>query len=504
MSLYSGNPLRLTRSALAAATLTLFVSCAFVAHTEAPDPMNGPQDEWYRLQILDHHVGWLHTVAEKSTYEGRPAWRVRAEFMMRLLRSGTSMELHRVRVVHFGMEPPYAPYAFTTTSNESGDERRVEGRVVDGVMRMTTHIDGRSRSHEVGLPDGTLFEEAVGYYVHERLGNLGLEQSVYVFNGDMLLPMLDAVRIDRVEELALPGDVALLTTVVEHELDWMDGVRMTEWYDASGQLVATEMDALGVPMRVRRTSREDATGLGETSDLDVILATKLTLQGAPPTDPSRFRAVARLSEGDIGRALQSTPRQSVSVGQDGWATLDVRRSGPPASPTAFPPPPSPLDTFLTATVYVEADDPAIGARAREITAGAADSWDAVDRISRWVYGYIEEKTLEKGFATARQTLDSRVGDCTEHTMLAVALTRAAGIPARILAGVVWQRDAFYYHFWYEAYAGEWVAMDPTLGQHPADARRIQLSGGALESDTALEFGEGILRTLNRLELVMPE
>ena len=45
---------------------------------------------------------------------------------------------------------------------------------------------------------------------------------------------------------------------------------------------------------------------------------------------------------------------------------------------------------------------------------------------------------------------------------------------------------------------------PTLGQHPADARRIQLSGGALESDTALEFGEGILRTLNRLELVMSE
>ena len=89
-------------------------------------------------------------------------------------------------------------------------------------------------------------------------------------------------------------------------------------------------------------------------------------------------------------------------------------------------------------------------------------------------------------------------------MLAVALTRAASIPARILAGVVWQRDAFYYHFWYEAFVGEWVAMDPTLGQSPADARRIQLSGGALESDTALEFGEGILRTLNRLELVTRE
>ncbi|MBT3268157.1 transglutaminase domain-containing protein [Candidatus Poribacteria bacterium] len=485
------------------ATTILFVVCfaAAAVHTEASHLMDGPQDEWHRLQILEHHVGWLHTVAERSVYEGAPAWRVRAEFMMRLLRSGTPIELHRVRVVHFGAETPFAPYAFTMTSNESGEERRVEGRVNDGAMRMTTHIAGRSREHEVDLPAGTLFEEAVGYYVHERLADVGNTHSTHVFNGDMLLPMLDAITIDRVEEITLPRGDTAQTTVVEHTLDWMDGVRMTEWYDASGQLVATEMDALGVPMRVLRTSREDATGMGEASDLDVILATKLTVQGPSPTDPTHFAARARLSEGDIAAALLPTQRQQVGRDDDGWVQLDVRRDPRPDSPAPFPPPPSAHDSLLTPTVYVEADDAAIVAQAGEITEQAENSWQAVDSISRWVYAYITDKTLDKGFATARQTLDSRIGDCTEHTMLAVALTRAAGIPARILAGVVWQRDAFYYHFWYEAFVGEWVAMDPTLGQSPADARRIQLSGGALESDTALEFGEGILRTLNRLELV---
>ena len=488
------------------ATVILSVVCLAAAapHTEASHLMNGPQDEWHRLQILDHHVGWLHTVAERSVYEGAPAWRVRAEFVMRLLRSGTPIELHRVRVVHFGVETPFAPYAFMMTSNESGEERRVEGRVSEGSMRMTTHIGGRSREHEVELPAGTLFEEAVGYYVHERLADIGNTHSTHVFNGDMLLPMLDAITIDRVEAVELPRGDTVQATVVEHALDWMDGVRMTEWYDASGQLVATEMDALGVPMRVLRTSREDATGMGEASDLDVILATKLTVQGPSPTDPTHFTARARLSEGDIAAALLPTQRQEVGGDDGGGGQLDVRRDAPPAAPAPFPPPPSAHDSLLTPTVYVEADDAAIVAQAREITGQAENSWQAVDSISRWVYAYIRDKTLDKGFATARQTLDSRIGDCTEHTMLAVALTRAAGIPARILAGVVWQRDAFYYHFWYEAFVGEWVAMDPTLGQGPADARRIQLSGGALESDTALEFGEGILRTLNRLELVTRE
>jgi hypothetical protein len=477
-----------------------FLLLAPSLHSEASEVMDGPQDEWYRLQIMDHHVGWLHTVAERSTHEERPAWRVRAEFVMRLLRSGTPIELHRVRVVHFGVATPFEPYAFTMTSNESGDERRVEGRVDDGVMHMTTRIDGRSRTHEVALPDGTLFEEAVGYYVHERLGDTGSTRDATVFNGDMLQPMGDTFQVRGLEPLALPDGSEVEATVVDHVFDWMDGVRMTEWYDPAGRLLATEMDALGVPMRVTLTTRENATMMGDASELDVILATKLTVQGPDPDDPAYFAAEARLIDGDVHAALLTTPRQRVHAGEEEWVTLEVRRDTPPVSPLPFPQASGAHADLLAATVYVEADDAAIMEQALSLTASAGHSWAAIERINRWVYAHIRDKTLDKGFATARQTLDSGIGDCTEHTMLAVSLARAAGIPARILAGVVWQRDAFYYHFWYEAYVGEWIALDPTLGQTPADARHIQLSGGALESDTALEFGEGILRTLNRLEL----
>ena len=42
-------------------------------------------------------------------------------------------------------------------------------------------------------------------------------------------------------------------------------------------------------------------------------------------------------------------------------------------------------------------------------------------------------------------------------------------------------------------------MDPTVGQVIADANHIQLQGGILESDTLVEFTEGIFRTLNQLE-----
>ena len=110
-------------------------------------------------------------------------------------------------------------------------------------------------------------------------------------------------------------------------------------------------------------------------------------------------------------------------------------------------------------------------------------------ICKWVYDKIWNKNLKVGFGTAKQTLASLEGDCTEHTVLFIALARAVGIPSRICAGLVYQRDAFYYHFWPEVYVGKWVSMEPTLGQIQADATHIQLAGGKLESESALEFGE---------------
>ncbi|HNR93775.1 MAG TPA: transglutaminase-like domain-containing protein, partial [Kiritimatiellia bacterium] len=69
------------------------------------------------------------------------------------------------------------------------------------------------------------------------------------------------------------------------------------------------------------------------------------------------------------------------------------------------------------------------------------------------------------------------GDCNEHTYLFVALARAAGIPARIHLGVVYLDGAFYYHAWPSVFVGRWVDMDPTFGQHEADASHIFLGEG---------------------------
>ena len=59
------------------------------------------------------------------------------------------------------------------------------------------------------------------------------------------------------------------------------------------------------------------------------------------------------------------------------------------------------------------------------------------------------------------------------------MTRAAGIPTRIIAGIVFSEKNFYYHTWSEVYVGEWISIDPTMKQFPTDATHIRLVEGGL-------------------------
>jgi transglutaminase-like putative cysteine protease len=74
-------------------------------------------------------------------------------------------------------------------------------------------------------------------------------------------------------------------------------------------------------------------------------------------------------------------------------------------------------------------------------------------------------------AGALSALNKGSGDCTDYADLTIALSRAAGIPARFLEGITYSKDGFYEeaqtkHDWLEVYlpGAGWVPMDPTWGE----------------------------------------
>jgi transglutaminase-like putative cysteine protease len=70
-------------------------------------------------------------------------------------------------------------------------------------------------------------------------------------------------------------------------------------------------------------------------------------------------------------------------------------------------------------------------------------------------------------------------------MLFAALARAAGIPARVEAGLVYLQGKFYYHAWNLLFLGRWVTADALFGQLPADATHLRLATGSMQQQVDL-------------------
>jgi hypothetical protein len=113
---------------------------------------------------------------------------------------------------------------------------------------------------------------------------------------------------------------------------------------------------------------------------------------------------------------------------------------------------------------------------------------------QFVYGHISNKTEGIPIVSARTVLRTRTGDCTEHAVLAVAVLRALGIPARAVVGMILcdafgaHRNVFVFHMWAEAfYGGRWVLLDATRPSDIHPNRYIAFAVHNLRAEMPLEY-----------------
>ncbi|MFH2001568.1 MAG: transglutaminase domain-containing protein [Planctomycetota bacterium] len=148
----------------------------------------------------------------------------------------------------------------------------------------------------------------------------------------------------------------------------------------------------------------------------------------------------------------------------------------------FPPDFSGLEAlrkYLTPENLIESDNETILAKAKELTQGSRDAWDAVCRLSCWVS---EEIVYEIPGGSACQTLASRKGECGSQSRLLTAMCRAMGIPARLASGCMYTPyfgGSFGVHAWCEVYMGEagWIPIDATAHEPDhIDSTHIRLGG----------------------------
>jgi tetratricopeptide (TPR) repeat protein len=138
-----------------------------------------------------------------------------------------------------------------------------------------------------------------------------------------------------------------------------------------------------------------------------------------------------------------------------------------------------LQKYLISDGRIESNDPVLIKKAKEITEGSKDSWEAATQLSKWVAENIHYAI--PGGGTARKTYDIRAGECGAHSFLLASFCRAVGIPARVVWGGMYVPNyggGFGQHGWNEIYMGDagWIPVDATaLEVDFADAGHIRIS-----------------------------
>jgi hypothetical protein len=444
----------LVRAALAASTVGMATDLA----------RYGTSAQWRGVYSRGEKIGFVvgQTVPSGDGYEIQED----GQLMMTLLGASTPARLRTVARV----DRAFALRSFSFSLDPGTGPVVVDGRVEGTrlVLDIRTSSGSRTDVRELEEPP------ALSLNLPRRLAAQGLvpgqKLTVPVFDPATLRNAPLEIDVQAREVVQAAGRPVPAFKIAMR----FGGIQSTSWVTDTGEVVREE-SPLG--FLIVKETRERALNVAISGQVQSDLLEAAAIAPEPayrihnPAAVTRMKA--RFENVDLAAPDAQGTGQTVR-GQE----VEVRISNEaPEEPLADRAP------FLRPELFVESDAPEILAEARQAVGDARTDALKAERLTRYVNALLEKKPTVS-LPSAREVLRTKVGDCNEHTVLYVAMARALGIPARIAVGVVYLRGAFYYHAWPEVRVDRrWLAVDPTLNQHPADATHVRFARGGLDKQT---------------------
>ena len=424
---------------------------------------------WYNITLGEKKAGYTAMLREETTVEGVAAILFREVTLVRVKRFGIEMAIRVVEECTTTTD--YRPISIREVTIQPLSDTEVKmADFEDDLVRVDIEKGGSTQSKARALPGEIYAEPAIFEILAQRSPTWGdrLEIPLFGFSA----PFHHTRTVEALGREPFP--LKDRSIEVSRFLLKLDGIGSQVLIDDRGSIFSVESSEM-LDFRMTRTDKAEALAFESIGEISIETSIPVKLELA---DPRRVTAMrSRLKGPGIGERidLEGTGFASVTpVGTD-EVLVENRVQGIDELPRIRIPVEDPaLAPFLRATVNEQCDDPEIRRTASEVIDGNDDVFNAILRLTDWVHRRVDD-SYSVGYASAGHTIDSMIGDCTEHAALFGALAKSAGIPTRSIFGIVYHEGRFYYHAWNEAWAGAWIPVDPAWGEAPADATHIALA-----------------------------
>jgi hypothetical protein len=474
-------------------SLLMFAVVGFSGCATTPDEKS--TGDWYEFLFQGQKVGFMYSEHEPTTVNDRPAVHVKNWTVISVLRTA-NQKIRIESTTDTWSEPDGKPMRYKHTRGEGGETRSSEG-YRDGDVFIIHHAVGDNMAErKIKLEPGMVLSTFIDRLLAKDLkkGKELKGKAIIEEDGEAKDFTVKVLSSEKRKE----GEVFIVQSIVA-------GLESRTVMAADGKTLELEIPGLGA--KLIKSTREKALVLDAT--VDVFSAAQFSVKKPLPGGDQLEELVVEL-RGKSGKrpTFVSDQRQKGKpVGKNGVELRVFAQDAPLKSPS-LPIKDAKVQQFLKETPYEPLNDEKLRGTVQRVVGGEKNTWEAAKKINAFVYGHIKRKTLARAFATATEALETAEGDCTEHAVLFSALAKIAGIPVRLLTGLVYvggKNNLFGYHEWVEVYVGDkWIAMDPTFGQNLADATHLMFTRGMSDSDGLREAGLAAASLIGELELDVVE
>ncbi len=445
---------------------------------------------WTGIYLNDGKVGYAWSRRESV---GDTLFRVETTQLLQLTALGVDQVLNLRSESTLNPDYSLRSFSFALSTDAAGSGPTAAGRGLAGgtSIEIRGGVDGRRLRVVVGAPgergaeqviplDGPIYLDAGPELLLARDGfTVGETVAVPVFDPASMATVAHQIRVAGRDTVLLAGTSRPAWRL---ETEYL-GLTARIWVDDRGRELVGELPFGFATFQIRREDRDTALTAGweRSTALDIvnlaaIPAGVMKIEDARNVDSMTVRlGGVDFSEFDLTFGRQELIEEIVEVKIEELASL---------ADYSLPAGGVGLRRYLGPTPLVQSEDPLIVGTARRIRGSRRSARAFAETLVHWIYEELAKEPTA-GIPSALEVLERRRGDCNEHTTLYTALARAVGLPTLMNAGVVYLDGRFYYHAWPSVWIGDWVAVDPTFDQFPADATHISFIRGGLEQQVDL-------------------
>ncbi len=424
--------------------------------------------EWMALFLAGAKSG--HARMDRTVSDEKVTTKVTMNMEMK--RAGMSVKIKAIET--FRETTGGKPLGFTSEMQASIMTQKKSGVIKDGKLHITIETGGMQQQKVIDWPEEALMSEGMRQLGLKKGLKEGTKYSVKTFDSSAMAFMDTAIEIG----------VVRLTEVKSTASMGGAEIKSTTYVNKNQDALKMSLSMMGVALEMVSCTKQFALSPNEPSEFFTKMLVKAprAFSKAELSKPITYTLTPIDKTKNLN--LVNSDEQKASEAKLGApVTVNVKPLAPKAS-EAFPytgKDEAALEA-LKPTGFVQSDAKEIIALAKQAVGEIKDAAEAVKRIETFISTYINNKNLSVGYASALEVAQSKEGDCTEHAVLAAALCRAQGIPARVATGLAYipqfagQNNIFGPHAWFQAYiGGQWISFDAALKGF--DAGHILLGHG---------------------------